>query len=395
MAHSSGGHRHARGLARWGIPAWGLGTAAACGVAAVVAVAVGISQATASPACAAVSFMPAAARPGPVTLLAATGTTAAARPGPATLLAATGTAAHTSTAARPGPATLLAAAAGQTSGEATHYVLQPGTGNCSYPGLPAGQLYVALSPGEYAAGAACGSYLQVSGPDGSVTAEVVDQCPPCGAGHIDLSEPAFARIAPLSAGLVGVSYHTIVDPPLPGPLSVLVKTGSSAYYLALLPVNTGNALASVQASSPSHGWQDLARASYGYWLAPAGLGAGPFTVRLTDSAGHQATLTGIQLSPGTVQVTSTWMYGSGGAAAPPAAPAAGSPADGTPAATAAGRSPAAARKARTARMARHRRKAAGTAAPSPSRHPASGGAAAGALAGSPTPSCYARQTPSG
>ena len=136
-------------------------------------------------------------------------------------------------------------------------MLQPGTGNCSYPGLPAGQLYVALSPGEYAGGAACGSYLQVSGPDGSVTAEVVDQCPPCGAGHIDLSEQAFARIAPLSAGLVGVSYHTIADPPLPGPLSVLVKTGSSAYYLALLPMNTGNALASVQVSSPSHGWQDL------------------------------------------------------------------------------------------------------------------------------------------
>ena len=371
MAHSPGGHRHARGLARWGIPAWGLGAAAACGVAAVVAVAVGISQATASPACAAVSFMPAAARPGPVTLLAATGTTAAAR---------------TSTPARTSAASRFGAAAGQTSREATHYVLQPGTGNCSYPGLPAGQLYVALSPGEYAAGAACGSYLQVSGPDGSVTAEVVDQCPPCGAGHIDLSEPAFARIAPLSAGLVGVSYHTIVDPPLPGPLSVLVKTGSSAYYLALLPVNTGNALASVQASSPSHGSQDLTRASYGYWLAPAGLGAGPFTVRLTDSAGHQATLTGIQLSPGTVQVTSTWMYGSGAAAAPPAA--------GTPATTAAGRSPAAARKARTARMARHHRKAAGTAAPSPSRPPGAGGAA-GALAGSPTPSCYARQTPSG
>ncbi len=220
-----------------------------------------------------------------------------------------------------------------------------------------------------------------------MTAEVVDQCPPCGAGHIDLSEQAFARIAPLSAGLVGVSYHTIADPPLPGPLSVLVKTGSSAYYLALLPVNTGNSLASVQVSSPSHGWQDLTRASYGYWLAPAGLGAGPFTVRLTDSAGHQATLTGIQLSPGAVQATSTWMYGRGSAAAPPAAPAAG-----TPAATTAGRSPAAARKARKAR--RHR-KAPVTAAPSPSRHPAPGGTAAGALAGSPTPSCYARQTPAG
>ena len=79
----------------------------------------------------------------------------------------------------------------------------------------------------------------MSGPDGSVTVEVVDQCPECQAGHIDLSEQAFARIAPLTAGLVPVTYHTIVDPPLPAPLSMLVKTGSSAYYLALLPINNG------------------------------------------------------------------------------------------------------------------------------------------------------------
>ena len=117
-------------------------------------------------------------------------------------------------------------------------------GNCSYPSPPAGQLYVALSPAEYGAAAACGSYLQVTGPDGSVTVEVVDQCPECQAGHIDLSEQAFARIAPLNAGLVPVSYHTVADPPLPAPLSMLVKTGSSAYYLALLPINNGNPLAS-------------------------------------------------------------------------------------------------------------------------------------------------------
>ena len=108
-------------------------------------------------------------------------------------------------------------------------------GNCSYPSPPAGQLYVALPPSEYGGSAACGSYLQVSGPDGSVTVEVVDQCPECQAGHIDLSEQAFAKIAPLSAGLVPVTYRTIADPPLPAPLSMLVKAGSSAYYLALLP----------------------------------------------------------------------------------------------------------------------------------------------------------------
>ena len=195
---------------------WRAGAAQAAGaggLAVLVALALGISQATASPACASV-IMP-----------ATSGITGASAPE----AAVTGTQAN-----------------GQASGEATHYELAAGgMGNCSYPSPPAGQLYVALAPSEYGAAAACGSYLQVSGPDGSVTVEVVDQCPECQAGHIDLSEQAFARIAPLSAGLVPVSYHTVTDPPLPAPLSMLVKTGSSAYYLALLPINNGNPLASV------------------------------------------------------------------------------------------------------------------------------------------------------
>src|SRR6202021_2650196 len=74
----------------------------------------------------------------------------------------------------PGAAGVTAAVAGaQTSGEATHYELASGgMGNCSYPSPPAGQLYVALPPSEYGAAAACGSYLQVTGPAGAVPAEV-------------------------------------------------------------------------------------------------------------------------------------------------------------------------------------------------------------------------------
>ena len=100
---------------------------------------------------------------------------------------------------------------GAVSGIATHYVLQ-GLPNCSYPSPPADGLFVALSPGEYDSAAACGGYLEVHGPDGSVRVEVIDQCPGCGAGHIDLSEAAFSAIAPLNAGLVNVTYQHARQP---------------------------------------------------------------------------------------------------------------------------------------------------------------------------------------
>jgi expansin (peptidoglycan-binding protein) len=212
-------------------------------------------------------------------------------------------------------AVMAAAGAGGTSGQtATHYVLQ-GLPNCSYPDAPSDGLYVALPPSEYASAAACGGYLQVSGPDGSVRVKVIDQCPDCAAGHIDLSEAAFARLAPLSAGLISVTYTSVSDPPLPGPVSLEVKQGSSRYWLALLADNTGDPLASVQVQTAS-GWLSLARASYNYWIAPSGAGPGPFTVRLTDTHGHQATVPGIALSPGVTQPTQAWMYGGGGDPAP-------------------------------------------------------------------------------
>jgi expansin (peptidoglycan-binding protein) len=204
----------------------------------------------------------------------------------------------------------LAEQSGTVSGIATHYVLS-GLPNCSYPSPPSDDLFVALPPSEYDGAAACGGYLAVTGPDGSVTVQVIDQCPDCGAGHIDLSEPAFAKLAPLGAGLINVRYQYLADPPLPGPITMEVKSGSSQYWLALLADNTGNPLASVQVKTASGGWISLARASYNYWIAQSGAGAGPFTVRLTDTEGNQVTVHNVALDPGAVQSTGVYMYGPG------------------------------------------------------------------------------------
>jgi expansin (peptidoglycan-binding protein) len=213
---------------------------------------------------------------------------------------------------------------GTVSGTATHYVLA-GLPNCSYPSPPANNLFVALSPSEYDGAAACGGYLTVTGPDGSVTVQVIDQCPECAAGHIDLSEAAFAELAPLGAGLINVHYQHLTDPPLPGPITMEVKSGSSQYWLALLAGNTGNPLASVQVETASGGWLGLARASYNYWIAQSGAGSGPFTVRLTDIEGDQVTLHNVALDPGAVQSTGVFMYGAGSDPAPPAAAASATP----------------------------------------------------------------------
>lgn len=198
---------------------------------------------------------------------------------------------------------------GTVTGTATNYTLTSGSGNCSYASPPSDGLFAALSPAEYADGTACGEYIDVHGPNGTVRVEVTDQCPECSYGHIDLSQGAFSRIAPLSAGQVPVTYDVVSSPPLAAPLSVTVKDGSSPYWLALLPANTGNPLSSVEVQNSAGNWTTLTRSGYGYWLAPQGAGSGPFNVRLTDTHGNQTTLYGVALNPGQTQNTGTWMYG--------------------------------------------------------------------------------------
>lgn len=163
-----------------------------------------------------------------------------------------------------------------------------------------------MSPSEYKHGAACGEYLEVRGARGKVRVIVVDQCPGCEPGHIDLSSKAFRRIDNYNAGLVKVSYHVVRNPDVPS-LTVRVKEGSSASWMALQILNNGNELSSVQLVQSTH-LQPLVRTAYGYWLAPQGAGTGPFIVVVRDRLAHRAVVRGIRLEPGKLQHTSVHLY---------------------------------------------------------------------------------------
>jgi expansin len=225
-------------------------------------------------------------------------------------------------------------------GQAVFYDPGQATGSCGLGPFPAGGRYASLPPRSYASGRACGSYLDVHGPRGTVRAEVVDLCTDCPAGTVNLSRAAFARIADPGTGMVAVSYRTAVDPPLPGPLVLRISTAARNGALAVQVLNHGNRLSSVTASWPGGRWQRLAPGPGGYWTgplrpgrprpgrprpgAPPGrAGDARIRVRVTDVAGHQVVLTGIP-DDSTVLHATTWMYRGGrlaGSTAPTPSPA--------------------------------------------------------------------------
>ncbi|WP_329107924.1 expansin EXLX1 family cellulose-binding protein [Micromonospora sp. NBC_01699] len=215
-------------------------------------------------------------------------------------------------------AALAAPPTGNTvhSGKATFYDSAGAGGNCSFPSAPADRLYVALGPSEYASAAACGGYLDVTGPKGRVRVVIMDQCPECAPGHIDLSREAFARIADPVQGVVPVSYRAVVNPPSSGPLTFRMKDGTSQWWFAVQVGNHGNPLRSVEAKGTGGGFRTAGRQNYNYWIVDGGLGAGPYSIRVTDVYGRQATATNIRLAPEQVQRSTVTMSGA-------AAPAAG------------------------------------------------------------------------
>jgi expansin (peptidoglycan-binding protein) len=197
-----------------------------------------------------------------------------------------------------------AAGSAAETGTAVYYNPLQAQDRCSIEPLTGDGLYASLPSGQYGDGADCGAYLTITGPRGTVQAEIVDVCPGCSAGQLDLSTAAFARIQPLAAGTAQVSYQVTRDPALPGPLAVRIQPGSSTGSMAIQVLNHGNPLTRVQVNGHA-----LTPRGDGYWVRPGGAGGGPFQVNVTDDEGDNAVLTGITFRPGVVQQTGVLMYG--------------------------------------------------------------------------------------
>jgi len=190
---------------------------------------------------------------------------------------------------------------GQTyDGEGTYY-FGDGSGNCSYP-AGGSTMYAALNELDYENSFNCGAYIRATGPRGTVTVRIVDRCPECAPGDIDFSPQAFALIADPAAGRVPITWELTSAPQGIGNLQFVVKDGSNPWWIAFQVRNHANIVASMEVLVSGR-WVKLERQQYNYFLAPNGLGNGPFTLRVTDIYGEQLTKSNVTLSPTVVQTS--------------------------------------------------------------------------------------------
>jgi expansin (peptidoglycan-binding protein) len=185
-------------------------------------------------------------------------------------------------------------------GEATYYYATGG-GACSFDESPGDLLVAAMNGAEYDNAAWCGAYVRVTGPKGEVTVRIVDLCPGCKAGDLDLSEEAFARIANVAQGRVPISWH-VISPALAGPIAYHFNSGSSQWWTAVQIRNHRNPVAKLEYHKADGTWVTVPRTSWNYFVQVGpGMGPGPYTFRVTDIYGNALVDCGIvHVAGGTV-----------------------------------------------------------------------------------------------
>lgn len=110
--------------------------------------------------------------------------------------------------ASPGPPGDDAGLGLEVSGEATYYATG-GAGACGLKPRANDLMVAAMNKPQYAK-SVCGKCAQVTGPKGTtVKVRIVDLCPGCRRGDLDLSKQAFGAIAALSTGRVRITWHFV------------------------------------------------------------------------------------------------------------------------------------------------------------------------------------------
>ncbi len=194
-------------------------------------------------------------------------------------------------------------------GIATYYSAT-GAGACLFDASPGDLMVAAMNAEQYDNAAVCGSYVEVTGPKGTITIRIVDLCPECESGHLDLSREAFEQIADLVQGRVDITWQ-VVSPELTDPIVYNFKDGSNQWWTAVQVRNHRNPIAKLEYLNNDSEWVNVGRTSYNYFVQTSpGMGTGPFTFRVTDSYGNQLVDTGItHIENGSVTGTSQFPAG--------------------------------------------------------------------------------------
>lgn len=185
-------------------------------------------------------------------------------------------------------------------GEATYYTFASGAGACMFDSTPNDLMVGAMNLTDYGISDYCGACVSIVGPKGEIIVRIVDLCPECLPGDIDLSPLAFSLIADLPQGRVPIKWK-VVSCNISGPIQYHFKDGSNPWWTAVQIRNHRYPIKSVEYFTNLGVFKNIVRTNYNYFVETSGMGPGPFVFRVTDVFDHTLVDSGIvHIENGTV-----------------------------------------------------------------------------------------------
>ncbi len=178
------------------------------------------------------------------------------------------------------------------TGEGTYYDIVGSTdafgglANCSFDHSQISPFYIgAMNETDYANADYCGACIEIEGPIGSVRVKIIDRCPECQPGDIDLSPEAFDQIAARIDGRVPISW-TVVPCEVTGPVVMYFKEGSTQYWTAIQIRNHKTPIATLAYYKDGQ-WINMPRERYNYFVEAGGTTITSFDIKITDIYGEE------------------------------------------------------------------------------------------------------------
>ncbi|KAF5677016.1 extracellular cellulase [Fusarium heterosporum] len=186
-----------------------------------------------------------------------------------------------------------------TSGTSTHYGGNVSGGNCGFVdySIPSGLYGTAFSGSNWNTAGVCGNCIEVTGPTGKkAKVMIVDKCPECDKGHLDLFENTFAAVGGTD-GLVKTSWRAI-SCDITTPLVLRNKEGTSPYWFSMQVRNSNLPVKSLEVSTDGgKSWKATARKDYNFFENPSGFQTQTVDVRVTSSTGGTIIVKSVNMNP--------------------------------------------------------------------------------------------------
>lgn len=185
------------------------------------------------------------------------------------------------------------------TGEGTYYGGVAGGifGNCSLPVATGDFFHCALNNSNYDNSNACGACIEVTGANASVTLQVVDRCPECAEGDVDMTEEAFSMIADVVDGRVPISWKFVpcklaTDD---NAIKINFKEGSSEFWTAIQFRNSIYEISDMEYEVSSGVWKSVDRVLFNFFIEPLGISS-PMNLRVTPVIGEPLIFKNIPLN---------------------------------------------------------------------------------------------------